>query len=155
MSAGAPHPQGELHSPLLCVELRRDLNLEHLPGSRGVGHGSRNQASAYTLCQVDHLRSALWASLPQFYGQDWWSRTPSLALPECECGWGRGCALDSNGRLGLSITNKDWIPVSLVGIFQWMWGFSLCLCHKNKKLWSMVKKKSKAKQSKKVGSFGV
>ena len=44
-----------------------------------------------------------------------------LVQPECErmsAGVGRGRAPDRDGRLGLSITNKDWIPVSLVGIFS-------------------------------------
>lgn len=79
LSAGrglCPPPPGELDSWLLCVELRRDLNLEHLPGREGVGHRPRNQASAYTLHKADPLRLVLWASLPQFPRQDPWSRNP-------------------------------------------------------------------------------
>ena len=33
----APHPRGELDSWLLGVELRRALNLDHLPGREGGG----------------------------------------------------------------------------------------------------------------------
>lgn len=42
-------------------------------------------------------------------------------------------ALDRNGRLGLSITNKDLIPVSLVGIFSMNENFLLAYVIKNKK----------------------
>lgn len=65
-----------------------------------------------------------------------------LSVCACVCACVHGRALDRDGRLGLSMTNKDLIPVSLVGIFRMnVRFFSLLMSLRIKKncdlLWTM------------------
>lgn len=89
-----------------------------------MGHGPLSQAPAYTSRKVGPLSFSARSSFTSVPQAGQLVREPPeegiLARPECEsvfvCVHVR--ALDRNGRLGLSITNKDLIPVSLVGIFS-------------------------------------